>query len=59
MKNNIRLSAFFAVLAVLVAGIGIESSGSGDASVRPEAATSWATAFPVAQAGFSLHQQAN
>ena len=44
MKNNIRLSAFFGVIAVLVAG---------EPLATPDAATSWATPFPFAQAGFA------
>ncbi len=58
MKNNIRLTALFAVIAVLVAGAGIDAQPSVDAPATADAATTWSAAFPVAQAGFAPHAAA-
>ncbi len=55
MKNNIRLSIFFAAIAAFVAGIGIESPATTERPVAENSATSWSAAFPVAQAGFAQH----
>lgn len=56
MKNNIRLSATFAALAVFIIGVGIESPETAASTATAGAATSWVSAFPVAQAGFAEHK---